>query len=292
MRYFLYDKPAGVTSFDALRPFKKALNTGKVGHTGTLDKFATGLMIILAGRALKLARFFSGSDKSYQALVCLGAETDTLDPEGGIIARASPPSEAAFAAALEQFRGTIAQVPPVYSAVHVNGVRAHIAARSGAVPELKSRAVCIYELALRSYTADSARGLAYASLDVRCSSGTYIRALARDIALAAASRAHLAALRRTSIGGFAIVDADAEAAASPRPVDRAACEKLGMFCADIDERAARVLRHGGELASAGLPPLPRELPPTTQAAFFFDGNLTAILETKDGRRRYGFVAPA
>jgi tRNA pseudouridine55 synthase len=209
--YILLNKQAGVTSFNALAAVKRALGTGKVGHTGTLDKFAEGLLVVLAGRALKLSSLLSGLDKRYSATIRFGEETDTLDPEGAVIASAPPPSEAAVRAVLPEFTGMITQRPPVYSAIHVNGSRASALARAGKPVELPVRNVTIYELALLSYQLNDADGGVNACADARveaaCSSGTYIRALARDMALAAGSRAHLTALTRTAVGGFSLADA-------------------------------------------------------------------------------------
>jgi tRNA pseudouridine55 synthase len=199
--YFLLDKPCGVTSFEALYPIKRALGTGKVGHTGTLDKFASGLMIVLTGRALKQSAAFSACDKRYEGTICFGLETDTLDPEGAPVAEAPPPSREALEAVLPAFSGPLLQTPPKFSAIHVNGKRAHELARSGVDVVMKQRPVTVYAIELLSYESPFAR------IAVHCSSGTYIRSLARDIALAAASRAHLSALRRTQVGGFRVEDA-------------------------------------------------------------------------------------
>ena len=192
----LFDKPPGITSFDALHSIKKSLGTGKVGHTGTLDKFARGLMLVLTGRALKLSPWFTGCDKRYNATIFFGAETDTLDPEGVVVANAELPSLNEFEKALPRFTGVIRQVPPQYSAIHINGKRASALARGGEAPEMKERQVQIYEIKLLEWS------MPYARIHVHCSSGTYIRSLARDLALAAGSRAHLSALERTQIAGF------------------------------------------------------------------------------------------
>jgi len=197
----LINKPAGISSFQALYPVKKALGTKKVGHTGTLDKFASGLLIVLAGKALKSSSFFTGLDKKYLARIKFGEETDTLDPEGAVIAAAEPPPLEVLQKILPQFSGKIMQKPPKYSALHINGKRAYRLAREGKEPEMKEREVEIFSLELLSYEQP------FASLAVHCSSGTYIRALARDIALAASSRAHLDALVRTAIADYKLEDA-------------------------------------------------------------------------------------
>jgi tRNA pseudouridine55 synthase len=201
--YILLNKRSGVTSFQALNPVKRILGTGKVGHTGTLDKFADGLMIVLTGRALKRQEEFTHLDKRYVAEVFFGRETATLDPEGEVVAEACAPEHGAIVAALEKFRGDITQTPPAYSAIHINGSRASDLARKGKPPEMKARPVTIYALELLSYERPLAR------IAVHCSSGTYIRALARDIALACDSRAYLTALTRTMVGDYRLEDAAA-----------------------------------------------------------------------------------
>jgi tRNA pseudouridine55 synthase len=201
MGLILLNKKPGVTSFDALGEIKRALGTGKVGHTGTLDKFAQGLLVVLTGRALKLTPWFSHCDKQYRGRIYFGAETDTLDPEGQIIADAEIPSREKVEQALSLFKGDIMQKPPIFSAIHVNGQRASKLARSGEAVEMKERAVSIYKLELESWQPP------FADIFVHCSSGTYIRSLARDIALAAGSRAHLCSLMRTQVASFMLEDA-------------------------------------------------------------------------------------
>jgi tRNA pseudouridine55 synthase len=199
--YILLRKQSGVTSFQALNPVKRILGTGKVGHTGTLDKFADGLLIVLTGKALKQQEAFTHLDKKYTAEVFFGQETATLDPEGAVVAESAAPQPETLAGALEKFRGDIMQTPPAYSAIHVNGSRASDLTRRGKLPEMKARPVTIYALELLSYAKP------YARFAVHCSSGTYIRALARDIALECGSRAYLTALTRTMIGEYRLEDA-------------------------------------------------------------------------------------
>ncbi|WP_461256789.1 tRNA pseudouridine(55) synthase TruB [Treponema sp. R80B11-R83G3] len=197
----LLNKKPGITSFEALGEIKRALGTGKVGHAGTLDKFAQGLLTVLTGRALRLTPYFSHCDKQYKGRVHFGAETDTLDPEGRIIAEAETPSREKVEQAITLFNGEITQKPPIFSAIHVNGQRASKLARSGEAPQMKEREVTIYKLELESWQPP------FADIFVHCSSGTYIRSLARDIALAAGSRGFLFSLTRTQIAGFKLEDA-------------------------------------------------------------------------------------
>jgi tRNA pseudouridine55 synthase len=302
--YLLLRKPSGITSFQALFQVKKAFSTPKVGHTGTLDKFASGLLLVLVGRAVKLSPWFSGCDKRYEGTVCFGAETDTLDGEGSVIAEAPPPSGEALEAALDQFRGDILQAPPAYSAVHLEGERAHRLARAGAAPEMPRRPVTIYSLELRSYEPPLAH------IAVHCSKGTYIRSLARDIALAAGSRAYLSALSRTRIAAFSLEDAAAlPDTASPaslaalrealKPPDAACFKSLGLFCFTAAEEAAREILRGKALdplireGKIRLPPEAENIPPEGLSAGVFreDGSLAAIIRGQEGPPRwtYGYV---
>ena len=197
----LLNKSCGLTSFQSLNSVKKTFSTGKVGHTGTLDKFASGLLLVLVGRAVKLNSLFVGLEKEYIGTILFGAETDTLDPEGTVIAEGTIPSREQVEAALAEFRGDILQEPPAFSAIHIGGRRAHELAREGKTPEMKKRPVTVYTLELVSWSPPQA------TIHVRCSAGTYIRSLARDIALACGSRAHLCTLSRSAIGPFHLENA-------------------------------------------------------------------------------------
>jgi len=239
----LLNKKSGRTSFDSLKDVKKAFGTGKAGHTGTLDKFATGLLLVLVGRGVKLAHLFSGCDKEYSATITFGEETDTLDPEGTVIALGPLPSRQNVEAVLDAFRGNILQAPPAYSAIHINGRRAHELVREGKEVEMKKRPVTIYSLEISSWTPPEA------VVQVRCSAGTYIRSLARDIALAAGSRAHLSALTRTSVGAFRLensVGGD-NLTHALRPLDRNLFHSLSLPCFFADDKAAEDFKYGKPL---------------------------------------------
>jgi tRNA pseudouridine55 synthase len=192
----LLNKKENITSFDALTEIKKKLESGKVGHTGTLDKFAAGLLIVLTGKALKLSPLFFACDKLYEADVFFGIETDTLDPEGSSIAVSQLPCLNDIEKTLSGFTGTIMQAPPEYCAIHINGKRASAMARSGELPRMQERPVIVYRLELMSWEPPIAKLL------IHCSSGTYIRSLARDIALSVNCRAHVSALKRKEVAGF------------------------------------------------------------------------------------------
>ncbi len=205
----LYAKKSGPTSFSSLWSIKHALGTDRVGHTGTLDSFAEGLLVVLAGHLTHLVPHVTGFTKTYRAVINFGTETDTLDPGGKIIRNATPTDRESLEKILPQFTGALLQVPPVYSAVHVDGKRASDAIRRGEDVKLESRQVFVYENKLLDFLpAESTDGKsAYALLEIKCSKGTYIRALARDIAQALGTCAHLSALRRTQVGPFSLSDA-------------------------------------------------------------------------------------
>ena len=197
----LVDKPAGMTSHDAVAIVRRALKTRRVGHTGTLDPFATGLLVVLVGRGTRLIPYIDGEPKVYEATIRFGAETDTDDLTGNVVREAGPPSDIAIAEAIERLTGDIDQVPPAYSAKKVDGVRAYDAARRGSALTLASTRVVVHAWTL----------LGRAGVDLRvrivCGGGTYIRALARDLGRYADSAAHLAELRRVKSGPFDVADA-------------------------------------------------------------------------------------
>jgi tRNA pseudouridine55 synthase len=284
----LLNKSPGITSFEALRPVKKAVSSRKVGHTGTLDKFASGLLVVLTGRSLKLTPYFTNCEKRYEAVARFGVETDTLDIEGVVNAEAPLPEKCDIEAVLEQFRGKITQIPPVFSAVHVNGKRAHELARGGVSVEMKPRSVTIYDLKLCSYEPP------FAKFSVHCSGGTYIRALARDIAVAAGSRAHLVELTRTQVGKFSLSEAfsppdaadDSRLLEALRPIDRGVFAALGIPVLELDEESAAAVRQG---KYSGKNPLLFESPSPRVTTFCGD-EFTALFEKRpDGTWRYAFV---
>jgi tRNA pseudouridine55 synthase len=197
----LVDKPVGPTSHDVVSRVRKALKMKRVGHAGTLDPFASGLLIILLGQATRLSEYLLGLDKSYEARALLGVETTTHDPEGEIVAEAETLGDVTqkkVEAVLEGYQGEILQEPPVYSAKKVKGEAAHRRVRRGEDVELEKAPVTVYEIGL------SALKLPEVDFHVRCSAGTYIRALGRDLGRDLGVGAHLTALRRTSIGRFPV----------------------------------------------------------------------------------------
>lgn len=196
------DKPVGLTSHDVVQIVRKGTNIRRAGHTGTLDPRASGVLVVLVGPAVRLSEYVSASDKRYQAVVQLGATTDTYDAEGEITStKPVDISEEQFEDALEQFIGEIEQVPPPYSAVKKNGKKAYEAAREGEELELAPRKIQVYSLELLEWAPPEA------VIDVYCSSGTYVRSLAHDLGEKLGCGAHLIGLRRTKSGRFTLRDA-------------------------------------------------------------------------------------
>ncbi len=202
-RILLMDKEEDITSFSSLNKVKKEYRGEKVGHAGTLDRFASGLMIVMVGGATKLNPVFSAFHKRYTATIMFGEETDTLDREGTVIATSEKiPTEEELLGVLPSFLGAQKQIPPVYSAIHVDGKRAYKEARKQKEIEMPRRDIFISEINLLSVNGREA------VIDTAVSKGTYIRSLARDIALRCGSRGHLSALRRTEVGPFTLSDLD------------------------------------------------------------------------------------
>lgn len=203
----LVDKPAGITSFGVVARVRRRLSEqlgkkAKVGHTGTLDPFATGLMIIVTGKECRNAMNYSKLDKEYEAAIRLGITSSTGDPEGELTEVSSAqPSKEAVEAALERFKGEITQRPPMFSAIKINGRRAYDLARKGETVEIPERQVTVHRLELLDYT--------YPNLRIRThvSSGTYIRSLAEDIGKTLETGAYCSELRRTKVGEWSVVDA-------------------------------------------------------------------------------------
>jgi len=204
--WIILDKPLGLGSTQAVAAVKRNLREAgfgkvKVGHGGTLDPLATGVLTIALGEATKLCGRMLDASKTYDFTICFGEETSGLDAEGEVVATSEyRPSLAQVEAALAQFTGPIAQIPPAYSAIKIDGQRAYDLARAGAVVAMQSRAVTVHELYIHKDTA--IEGLNSITLTANVSKGTYIRSLARDIAYAAGTVGHVAMLRRTRAGPF------------------------------------------------------------------------------------------
>ena len=282
----LLRKPAGVTSFRALGELKRSLGTKKIGHTGTLDRFATGLLVVLVGRATKLAQFFSGLDKSYRAVFRFGVETETLDPEGAIVGEGPVPALDDVKARLGGFVGTIRQRPPRFSAVHVGGERAYRRALSGEDVVVPERDVVIYGIDILGFSPPDL------SVSVSCSSGTYVRSLARDLAQATGSRAHVVELERHSVGPFSL-----EGAAPPDEITDTAVVPFEVFVpkiptvgmAQISDAERHTMDRGGRIAPSSLEmSRPARTTDGPVAVFGRDGRFLGIVASSGDRIRYIF----
>ncbi|MCR5495382.1 MAG: tRNA pseudouridine(55) synthase TruB [Treponema sp.] len=212
-RIVLFAKAPAITSFSSLFTIKHAFQTHKVGHTGTLDSFASGLLVVCCGSLTKLAGRITEFDKSYEAVLKFGQETDTLECTGKIIRTAPLPTLDSIKSALNFFSGQIMQRPPLFSALHVDGKRASDLARDGKSIELPARPVTVFSSELKEVQYSKVPGqenlVEYARISFTVSKGTYIRSLARDIAEKCSSASYLVGLRRTQVGNFKLEDAAA-----------------------------------------------------------------------------------
>jgi tRNA pseudouridine55 synthase len=258
------DKCPGPTSHDAVAVVRRVLGTKAVGHTGTLDPMASGVLVVVVGEATKLVNLLSSGEKAYDASVRLGTSTHTLDAEGEVTGSAPVPplSLERVREAGQRFLGEIEQRPPVVSAIKIDGKSLHKRVRAGEEVEAPLRRVCLSELTLHALEDDTIR------LSLRCSKGFYVRSLARDLAGALGTLGHLGALRRTFNAGFGLeqavtfdaLRAAARAGQPERDAIRArllplrdACQRLPHR--SVDEAAARALSHGRELSIDAAGPL-------------------------------------
>ncbi len=275
------DKPRGITSFDVVRDVRRALRVKKVGHTGTLDPMATGVLPICIGDGTKIAQFITEATKAYDATLKLGATTDTLDAEGKVLeTRPVPPlTRELLEAAFEKFRGKVMQVPPMYSAIKIDGKRLYELARAGLEVERSAREVTVYELKLRDFSADEVQ------LSVTCSKGFFVRTLAADLGEVLGCGAHLCALRRTQSGPFTLAQsmplADVVAlgpAVAPRLVGLSDSLK-DVPSLQLTEAEASRARHGGVVeVPEALTGLLRVFEP--------NGSLLALADAVKGRLVY------
>ncbi len=229
-------KPVGPTSHDVVGLVRRLSATKRVGHGGTLDPFASGVLPVFLGKATRLVEYHLGDRKRYRATVCFGASSTTDDLEGALTPATGPaPTRAAVEAALDRFRGEIDQVPPAYSAIKVAGRRAYAMARSGETVDLAPRHVTIHRIDVVEWD-ETQPSEPVAIVDVECSAGTYIRSLARDLGSAVGNAAYLGALVRTASGPFTLEDAmpldDVRAAAEAGPA--ALAERLRAVDAGLD----------------------------------------------------------
>ena len=203
----LLAKMPGITSFTSLYNVKRAFNTTKVGHTGTLDNFAQGLLVVCTGRLTKLAGNITEFDKSYKAVLSFGSETDTLDYEGEVVSQAPLPDEQTVRSVVASFVGEQFQKPPVFSAIHVDGKRASELVRKGVDVQIPARKITVFSADIEQIKKDEEGKVVACLINFSVSKGTYIRCLARDIGSACGSAAHLTGLYRTKVGNFNIEQA-------------------------------------------------------------------------------------
>jgi tRNA pseudouridine55 synthase len=277
--FLLVDKPGGMTSHDVVVAARRALGIRKIGHAGTLDPMATGLLVLGVGRATRLLRFVQGAPKTYLARVVFGVATDTLDAEGSVVDRAPMPvTEEDLEGVVARFLGPILQVPPMVSAVKMAGRRLYELAREGIEVERAARTVEIHEIDVLDFAPSD---YPEAVIRVRCSTGTYVRTLADDIARALGGRAHLGELRRLAIGGLHV----SQGVAIDRiGVDVVVDPSTGLRDLPVlraDAEAVAAIRHGVPLPARRLGTAPDASGP--HRVLDDDGELVAVYSV-EGRR--------
>jgi tRNA pseudouridine55 synthase len=280
--FIVVDKPGGMTSHDVVARIRRLARTRRVGHAGTLDPMATGVLVLGFERATRLLTYAVGHDKSYVGTIRLGESTVTDDAEGEVTSRtpAGHLCEDEIRAALRAFLGATAQVPSAVSAIKVKGIRSYARVRQGHDVDLPDRPVTISRLDVnaihrRAETVD-------VEVDLTCSSGTYVRAIARDLGAALDVGGHLTALRRTAVGCFTIDEAVSlgdlmERGEPPTVLPLSAVAARLMGRRDVDDQQARILSHGG--------PLPPDGRPGPYAVFGPDGAVLAVVSERDGKAR-------
>ncbi len=226
------DKPSGMTSHDVVQRVRRILGEKRIGHTGTLDPLATGVLVLCIGKATRIAQYIEAGEKEYEAVMRLGVTTDTLDADGRILETktCTTPDRREIVSALKRFVGTILQSPPAFSAVKISGIPSYRLAREGKAPQNKPRPVTIHALELTHYE------FPLVGLRVRCSKGVYIRSLCAEIGDALGTGGHVAKLRRTRSGRFSITNA----VALPDLADKAGAGQLGHSITTIDDALAEI----------------------------------------------------
>ncbi|MDU0365842.1 tRNA pseudouridine(55) synthase TruB [Microbacterium sp. KSW4-17] len=274
----LVDKPGGITSHDVVSRARRALGTRKIGHAGTLDPMATGLLVLGVEGATRLLTYIVGADKTYEATILLGVSTDSDDADGVETERADADAVAAVTDSaihegIAALTGEIDQVPSTVSAIKVDGRRAYDLARAGEQVELKSRRVIVSRFDVHA----ARRGQGSIELDVvvDCTSGTYIRALARDLGRALGVGGHLTALRRTRIGAFDVAGAaSVDDLAEDALIEPATAAAVVMGAIAVGPDEARDLRHGKRIDGGG------RLTGAVAAAIDPDGRLIGVVEKR------------
>jgi tRNA pseudouridine55 synthase len=281
--FLVVDKPSGWTSHDVVDAARGWLGTRRVGHLGTLDPLATGVLPLAVRAATKLVPFVQDRDKGYAGAIELGVVTDTLDAEGRVLRRHEGPwpDESAVREAMEGFIGEVEQVPPMFSAVKKDGVPLHKLAREGREVEREPKTIHVSRFALRKYDAPRLE------IEVDCSGGTYVRVLAADLGERLGCGAHLADLRRTRSGPFTL-----DQASSPETLREEAdagelarrlvspLEALGLPALRLDPHEIEAISQGGEIAAEATP----EAPGARMVGHDGAGQVVGILELLPGRR--------
>jgi tRNA pseudouridine55 synthase len=282
----IVDKPTGMTSHDVVARIRRLAGTRRVGHAGTLDPMATGVLVVGVEQATRLLGHLALTAKEYQATIRLGQSTTTDDAEGELTggATASDVTRERLDAEIAPLTGEIMQVPPGVSAIKVNGQRAYKLTRAGAAPEMKPRPVTVYDFTVTRVAKDG--DFLDVDATIRCSSGTYIRALARDLGAALGTGGHLAALRRTSVGAYDI----SQARTLDQLSERFQLTLLSEAAAAAFPRVrltgpqAHRLAHGAQLPLQDIA-MPGEAGVDPLAAFAPDGSLVALVTVESDRLR-------
>jgi tRNA pseudouridine55 synthase len=273
----IVDKPAGWTSHDVVGRMRRLVKTRRVGHAGTLDPMATGVLVLGVGKATRLLGHLALTEKGYDATIRLGQSTNTDDAEGEVTATASAAgvTDAALRAGVAALTGPIRQVPPQVSAIKVNGERAYKMARKGEDVALAARPVTVREFAVLDVRRHG--DVIDVDASVSCSSGTYIRALARDLGASLGCGGHLTALRRTRVGPYDLSAARTldQLAEKPEILPMGEAVAAVFPRRDVTAEDARKVAHGGRLPAAGLGPGP-------VGVFAPDGTLLALVEERGG----------
>ncbi|MBN1524392.1 MAG: tRNA pseudouridine(55) synthase TruB [Spirochaetales bacterium] len=280
----LLNKPAGITSFQALSVLKKKLATKKVGHTGTLDKFAEGLLIACTGKYTRISQYVTALPKEYVAWIVLGKTTTTLDPEGEVTDTGPVPSLSEIQRVIPGFIGSIQQRPPAYSAIHINGRRAWQRARNGEIVDPEPRRIIVENIVIQQYTPPRL------CIRVNCHQGTYIRSLARDIALAAGTCAYVTRLQRTRVGSFSVSDAVSPEMFEPVVHVQKAGDFIAAFPGFIQMCADAALKEHlvyGKTLSPEM--LPSDCGDGVIAFLDTSGELIAFVEKQGQRLQYTMV---
>ena len=273
--WLLVDKPSGVTSHDIVQHTRRIIPGCRIGHTGTLDPLATGLLVLCLGNTTRLSEYLVSQSKQYSAVVRLGQTTTSYDADGDIISENNVSVDVAgIKSILPSFLGCIEQVPPIYSAIKIGGTRAYKLARSGKTVKMSSRSVCINKLTLIDYCSPDV------TLEISCSSGTYVRSLAHDLGQSLKCGAHLQDLRRDVVGPFNLQQAytleDIEQAFDSGEIESillpSSKAMVGWQEIRLDADAVRKIQHGNPIKDSGF------ISANLALAYDLEGELIAVVE--------------